>query len=383
MKQAYICAATRTPIGSFLSSLSAFSAVELGIIAAKSAIARSGVNPEKVEQVILGNVLSSGLGQAPARQVLIGAGIPKSAQALTINKVCSSGLKAVMLAANEIATSNSRAIIAGGTESMSNAPFLDLDLRKGKKLGNVTLYDTLLKDALWDVYNNFHMGNAAELCAKKYSFSREDQDQYAIESYKRAQAAIANGFFREEITAVNSISEDEEPGKAKLDKVSSLKPAFEPSGTVTAANASSINDGASMLCVCSEDFVKENNLNPLARIVSHASFGQEPEWFTTAPIGAMNKALEKASLKISEIDLFEINEAFSAVALACRKELEIDPGKLNINGGAVALGHPVGASGARILSTLIYSLIRNKKRYGAVAICNGGGEATSMVIERA
>jgi acetyl-CoA C-acetyltransferase len=382
MKQVYICAATRTPIGSFLGSLSSFSAVQLAIIAAKAVILKSGIEAQKIEQVILGNVLSAGLGQAPARQVLIGAGISKSAQAMTINKVCSSGLKAVMLAANEIAISNSEAIIAGGTESMSNAPFLNMDLRKGRKLGHATLQDTLLKDALWDVYNDFHMGNAAELCAKKYSFSRIDQDNYAIESYQRAQKAITSGYFKEEITPVQVVIEDEEPGKAKLEKISTLKPAFDQSGTITAANASSINDGASLMLVCSEDFAKKNNMKPLARIVSQASFGQDPEWFTTAPIGALNSALSKAGMKISEIDLFEINEAFSAVALACQKELEIDSSVLNINGGAVALGHPVGASGARILTTLVHSLIRTQKRYGAVAICNGGGEATSLIVER-
>ena len=382
MKVAYICGATRTPIGSFLGTLSSFSAIELAVHAVKSALSKSNIDSARVEQLILGNVITSGLGQAPARQVLIGSEIPKTAQAMTINKVCSSGLKAVMLAVNEIRSGNANVIVAGGTESMSNAPFLDMDLRKGKKLGHVSLYDTLLKDALWDVYNDFHMGNCAELCAKKYSFSREEQDAYAIESYKRALTAIQNGIFKDEIVAVNGVSDDEEPGKAKLEKIPSLKPAFDKNGTVTAANASSINDGASMMLVCSEEFVKINNLKPQARVVSHACHGQEPEWFTTAPVWAMKNALSKAGLKIADIDLFEINEAFSAVALACQKELEIDSSKLNINGGAVALGHPVGASGARILTTLIYNLKRAGKKFGAVAICNGGGEATSMVIER-
>ena len=387
MKSVYLCASSRTPIGTFLGGLSSLTAVELAMHVSKNVIAKSGVDPKKIDQLILGCVLTSGLGQAPARQVLIASGLPKSAQALTINKVCSSGLKAVMLASAEIMVGNSNAILAGGTESMSNAPFLDVDLRKGKKLGHVKLYDTVLKDALWDVYNDFHMGNAAELCASKYSFTREQQDAFAIESYKRAQAAIAGGVFKDEIVVIETnkkilVSEDEEPGKASLDKIPTLKPAFDVKGTITAANASSINDGASMILVCSEEFVKVNNLKPQARIVSYDSFGQEPEWFTTAPVGAIKGALAKANLNISQIDLFEINEAFSAVALACQKELGIDSSTLNINGGAVALGHPVGASGARILCTLLHSLIRTNKKYGAVAICNGGGEATSMIVER-
>ena len=384
MKTVYLCAAKRTPMGSFLGSLASVSAVDLAITTSKAVIKESKVDANKIDQVILGCVLTAGLGQAPARQVLIGSGIKKSAQALTINKVCSSGLKAVMLAANEISLGNSEAILAGGTESMSNAPFLDLHSRKGNKLGHIKIYDTLLKDALWDVYNDFHMGNAAELCVKKYNFTREQQDKFAINSYKKAQAAIGSSAFKNELVEIETrkakVSQDEEPLKANFEKIPKLRPVFDKGGTVTAANASSINDGASMMLVCSEKFVKENNLTPQARVVSHASFGQEPEWFTTAPVGAVKSSLKKADLKVSDIDLFEINEAFSAVALACQKELEIDESKLNIKGGAVALGHPVGASGARILTTLIHSL--EAKKLGAVGICNGGGEATSMIIEK-
>ena len=382
-KAVYICAAKRTPMGSFLGSLSSISAVDLAISTSKAVIEESKVEANKINQVILGCVLSAGLGQAPARQVLIGSGLAKSAQALTINKVCSSGLKAVMLAADEVLLGNSQAVLAGGTESMSNAPFLDLHSRKGNKLGHVKLYDTLLKDALWDVYNDFHMGNAAELCVKKYKFTREQQDEFAINSYKKAQAAIKSSAFKSEIVEIETrkviVNQDEEPLKANFEKIPKLRPVFDKDGTITAANASSINDGASMMLVCSEEFVKENNLKPQARIVSYSSFGQEPQWFTTAPVGAVKSSLKKADLKISDIDLFEINEAFSAVALACQKELEIESSKLNVKGGAVALGHPVGASGARILTTLIHSL--ESKRYGAVGICNGGGEATSIIIE--
>ena len=384
MKTVYICSAKRTAMGSFLGSLSSISAVDLAINTSKAVIKESGVDVAKIEQVILGCVLSAGLGQAPARQVLIGSGVSKSAQALTINKVCSSGLKAVMLATSEVLLGNSEAILAGGTESMSNAPFLDLHSRKGNKLGHVKIYDTLLKDALWDVYNDFHMGNAAELCVKKYNFTREQQDEFAINSYKKAQAAIKNSVFKNEIVEVKTrkavVNQDEEPLKANFEKIPNLRPVFDKEGTITAANASSINDGASMMLVCSEKFVKENNLSPQARIVSYSSFGQEPEWFTTAPVGAVKSSLKKADMKIKDIDLFEINEAFSAVALACQKELEIESSKLNIYGGAVALGHPVGASGARILTTLIHALKAN--RYGSVGICNGGGEATSIIIEK-
>jgi len=386
----YICAAQRTAIGSLSGSLASQSAVQLGSHVIKAVLAQSKVPAETIQEVLMGCVLTAGTGQAPTRQALIGAGVPLHVQATTINKVCSSGLKAVMLAAQSVALGDSEAVIAGGMESMTNAPYLLPALRGGARLGNTTAEDSIIKDGLWDPYGNFHMGNAAELCAREFSLSRKDQDDFAIESYARATRAIADGSFKDEIAPIEVslgrekllFQTDEEPGKAKPDKIPTLKPVFQKDGTVTAANASSINDGAAALLVCSEEYATKHNLTPLVRIVATAAFGQAPEWFTTAPVGAVEQLLQRTKKSISQIDLFEINEAFSAVALACSQKLQIDRSKLNIHGGAVALGHPIGASGARILTTLIYSLRRQKLTTGVAAICNGGGEATAMMVER-
>jgi acetyl-CoA C-acetyltransferase len=386
----FLCSAKRTAIGSFNGALASVSGIELGNTVVRAVIADSAVPPESIDEVILGCVLMSGMGQAPARQVALGSGLPNSVQAMTINKVCSSGLKAVMLAVNEVRLGNARAIIAGGMESMSNAPYLLPAMRRGARLGNTSAEDSILKDALWDVYNDFHMGNCAELCAREFNLSREAQDAFAIESYRRANKAVNDGAFSEEIVAVEVTAKktstlfeiDEEPARGNPAKIPELKAVFDKDGTVTAANASSINDGSAAMLVCSEDYAKEYGLTPLARVISSAAHAQEPERFTTAPVGAVSKSLSQAGLSVSEIDLFEINEAFAAVALACGSLLKVDSEKLNINGGAVALGHPVGASGARILTTLLYALKSRGLKRGAVGICNGGGEATSMIVER-
>lgn len=386
----YLCTARRTPIGSFQGALASASAPELAAATIKQILSQSHVPAEEIDGVILGSVLTAGVGQAPARQAALGGGLPNSVQALTVNKVCSSGLKAVMIGAQEVALGISNGVIAGGMESMSQAPYLMPSLRTGARLGHTQAIDSIVKDGLWDVYNDYHMGNAAELCARTFKLTREMQDQFAVESYTRAQRAIAEGHFKSEIVPVTvkdgkaerTVDTDEEPGRAKLDKLSSLKPAFDKEGTITAANASSINDGAAAMIVCSEEFSRRNNLTPMARIVDYGWNAREPEWFTTAPIGAVQMVLNRAKKSIGEMDLIELNEAFSAVALACRSSLEIDPAKLNVSGGAVALGHPIGASGARILTTLLHGLQRTKGRFGIAAICNGGGEATALMVER-
>ena len=389
-KEIVLCGAKRTPVGSFQGAFSTVSACDLGAAAIKATLAESAVDVNSVDQVIMGCVLSAGLGQAPARQAALGAGLPRSVQALTVNKVCSSGLKAVMLAASEIAAGNADAIIAGGMENMSQAPYYLDALRSGARLGNSEARDAIISDGLWDPYNNFHMGNAAELCATKFELSRERQDEFAKSSYQRATAAIEAGKFSAEIAPIEVkhrkgstlVSVDEEPGRGKLEKFPSLRPAFDKAGTVTAANASSINDGAASMLVCSREFADANGLKPVAKLVSQGWHAHEPEWFTTAPVGAAQLALSKAGRSVSDVDLFEINEAFSVVALACGGELGVDMSKLNVNGGAVALGHPIGASGARILVTLLHALTSVGGETGLAAICNGGGEATSVLVER-
>lgn len=389
-KKVYIVDALRTPLGSFMGSLSSLSASELGVPLVKALIERNKLEPSLISELILGSVLTANQGQAPARQVVIKSGLPVSVSALTVNKVCSSGLMATILGARNIELGVSSVVLAGGAESMSNVPFYVPQMRSGNRLGNTSLIDGIIKDGLWDVYNDYHMGNAGELCAETYKFSREDQDAYAIRSYSRALEAQASGQFKKEILPVKvlsgkvevEISEDEEPGKFKLDKVSSLKPAFKKDGTITAVNASSINDGASMLLLCSEEVLKKYNLKPRARIISEGLFSQAPEWFTTAPVGAIKNALSGGGLKIQDIDYFEINEAFSSVSMACERDLNIDANKLNIRGGAVSLGHPIGASGARILTSLINVLEDKGGRFGICGICNGGGEASSLLIER-
>ncbi|MEY3385616.1 MAG: Acetyl-CoA C-acetyltransferase [Bacteroidota bacterium] len=385
----YILSAARTPIGSLLGSLSDFSAPQLGAAAIAAAVERSGVPGESINEVIMGNVLAGGVGQAPARQATIFAGLPKSVQAMTINKVCGSGLKAVMLADQAIRCGDAEIIVAGGQESMTNAPHAMLDSRKGVKFGNARMVDLMQWDGLWDVYNQVPMGDAAELCASECAISREAQDEYAIESYKRAQHAQAQGWFADEITPITVkgrkgdvvIDTDEEPSKVNFEKLATLKPVFKKDGTVTAANASTINDGAAALVIASEAAMKAHNAKPLARIISQGSFAQDPLWFTTSPVEAIRRVVAKAGLSLEDIDLFEINEAFSVVALAAKNQLGIPHEKMNVHGGAVALGHPIGASGARVLTTLIYALKRHNKKYGLATLCIGGGEASAVVIE--
>jgi acetyl-CoA C-acetyltransferase len=390
MKEVVIVAATRTPIGSFGGSLAAISATQLGAIAIKSAVEKAGLKPEQVQEVYMGNVMSANLGQAPATQAAIFAGLPYL-PATTINKVCASGMKAIMLAAQSIALGQNDIVVAGGMESMSNVPYYLDKARTGYRLGNGQIIDGLVKDGLWDVYQDYHMGSAAELCAVDCNISREEQDAFAIESYNRAQKAQADGKFNNEITPVELkdkkgditlFTTDEEPKAVKFDKIPSLKPVFKKDGTVTAANASTLNDGAAALVLMSRDKADELGITPLARIVCYADAQQAPEWFTTAPSKAIPLALHRAGLSANDIDFFEINEAFSVVAIANNQLLKLDPAKVNINGGAVALGHPLGASGARIIVTLINVLQQNQGKYGAAGICNGGGGASAMVIER-
>jgi acetyl-CoA C-acetyltransferase len=390
MKDIVILGGARTPIGSFLGTLSALPAPKLGSIAIKCALENSGVQPDQIEQVIMGNVLQAAVGQAPARQAGIGAGVPVSAGAITVNKVCGSGMRAVMYAANDIRCGDYEIAVAGGMESMSNAPYALPQARTGYRMGNGKMIDVMVHDGLWDPYGDKHMGNCAEACVSEYKFTREQQDEYSLESYRRAQDAIKSGKFKKEIAVVeidgkkgkSLVVDDEEPFSAPLDKMAKLKPAFaKEGGTVTAANASKINDGAAALVVTSADYAQKNNLKPIARIVAHSSHAQEPEWFTTAPGKAIEIVLKRAGMKVGDIDLFEVNEAFAAVALAAMKDTGIGHDKLNVHGGAVALGHPIGASGARILVTLIHALQDRGLRRGLAAICIGGGEATAMIVE--
>ncbi|MEJ5305967.1 MAG: thiolase family protein [Ignavibacteria bacterium] len=385
MKEVFICDALRTPIGSFLGTLSSIPAPKLAAELIKKVVERNGLKGEEINEVIIGNVLSAGIGQAPARQAALFGGLPESVECMTINKVCGSGLKAVMLAEQTIKCGDASLILAGGMESMSNAPFLLKGIREGIKFGNQSLYDSMLYDGLIDVYSNLHMGNCSEQVAKEKNITREEQDSFAIESYKRALAAQEKGLFNDEILPISVkdkiVSEDEEPKKVKFEKIPSLKPVFEKDGTITAANASKLNDGAAITLVADEDTIKKYNLKPLIKIISQAAFAMNPQKFALAPIGAIKKSLEKAKLTITDIDLFEINEAFSMVTIAVMKELGIPHEKVNVNGGAVALGHPIGASGARLLTTLIYEMKRRNSRYGLVSLCIGGGEAVSLIVE--
>lgn len=389
MKEVYIISAVRTPIGSFGGSLSSLSASQLGAVAIKAAVERAGIDSWHVQEVYMGNVLSANVGQAPATQAAKFAGLP-DVPTTTINKVCASGTKAIMLAAQSIALGQNDVVIAGGMESMSNVPYYLDKARNGYRLGDGKIIDGLVKDGLWDVYNDYHMGSAAELCASDCKISREDQDNYAIESYKRSQAAQSAGKFKNEIAAVEikdrkgeviSITEDEEVNAVKFDKIPSLKAVFKKDGTVTAANASTLNDGAAALVLMSKEKANELGLKPLARIISYADAQQSPEWFTTSPSKAIPIALKRAGLKSEEIDCFEINEAFSVVSLANNQILKLNPSKVNMNGGAVSLGHPLGASGARIVVTLINVLQQNNAKIGLAAICNGGGGASALIIE--
>jgi acetyl-CoA C-acetyltransferase len=390
-RDAVILSAQRTAIGAFLGSLKTVSAAKLGSIAAKAALERARVRPEQVEEVYVGNVLPANEGQAPARQVSLGAGIPNSVPCTTVNKVCGSGLKTVMLAAQTIRAGDADVVLAGGIESMSNVPFYLENAREGFKFGNQKLIDGMIKDGLWDVYHDFHMGSAAEICARECKISRSAQDEYAAESYRRAMDAIKNGHFKEEIVPVELpqkkgapilFAEDEEPGRGQIDKFGSLKPSFEKEGTITAANASSLADGAAMVLVASREWAEKNKLTPLATIAGSGSAAQAPEWFTTAPALAIDKTLSKMSLKVADIDLFEINEAFSVVSIANEQKLGLDRSRVNVHGGAVALGHPIGASGARILVTLLHAMKRRDKKRGLASLCIGGGEAVAVVVER-
>ncbi|HMW35787.1 MAG TPA: acetyl-CoA C-acetyltransferase [bacterium] len=390
MKEVVIVSAVRTPIGSFQGALSEIVATKLGAIAVAEAVKRAGIKPTDVDEVIMGNVLTAGEGQAPARQAALFAGLPESVTCMTINKVCGSGLKAVMLATQAIQCGDADVVVAGGMESMSNIPYILEKARTGYRMGHGQLVDAMIKDGLWDVYNNFHMGSAAELCAKECNIPRDAQDAFAKTSYERAQKSIKEGVFKDEIVGVTVtskkgdvvIADDEEPGKANFEKMLTLKPAFQKDGTITAANASKINDGAAALVVMSREKADKLGLKPLVRIVAQASSARKPEWFTTAPIDAIGKVLQKANQKIEDIDLFEINEAFAVVSMAAANQLNIPSEKLNVHGGAIALGHPIGASGARILTTLIHAMNRHNKKRGMAAICIGGGEASALIVER-
>jgi len=389
MSKVVITSAKRTPIGSLSGSLSSFSAAQLGSIAIKGVLEDSKIDPSKVDEVIFGNVLTGGQGQAPARQAAIYAGLPEKTECMTINKMCGSGLKTVMLAQQAIQCGHAGVIIAGGQESMTNAPHLLQNARAGYRLGNGELVDSMVKDGLWDVYNDIHMGSCAESCAKDFKFNREELDEFSINSYKKAIEAEKSGKFKDEILKVPVkvrreevlVEKDEEPQKVKFDKIPTLRPVFAKDGVVTAANASSINDGAAALLVTSEEKAKELGLTPLVEIVSQASAAKKPIEFTTAPTDAINKALKNANLTLDDIDLFEINEAFAVVSLANNKLLGLDPSKVNVNGGAVALGHPIGASGARILVTLIHEMKKQNSNYGLAALCIGGGEASAVIVK--
>jgi len=386
----YIVAAARTPLGAYLGSLSDVPAPQLGATAIKAVLDRSGVSAEKIDEVLMGCVLPAAQGQAPARQAMIGAGIPKSTGAVTVNKVCGSGLKTIMMGTTAIKAGEANLVVAGGMECMSQTPYYLDKARQGYRMGNGQLIDGMIHDGLWDPYKNFHMGNAGELCAKKYSFTREAQDAFSAETTKRAQAAIASGSFKDEIVPVSVpqrkgdpivVDTDEQPGLAKIEKLPQLRPAFDKEGTVTAGNASSINDGAAAVLLASQAAVDQYNLKPLAKVLGSATHSQEPEWFTTAPIGAIEKVLNQLNLTPADIDLYEINEAFAVVTMAAMHDLKIPHEKVNVNGGAVALGHPIGASGARLVVTLIHALKAKGKKRGLATLCIGGGEAVAAVIE--
>lgn len=390
LKEVVIASVARTALGGFQGALSGVPAPQLGAAAVRAALARANLQADRVCEVILGNVLTAGVGQAPARQAAIAAGIPQSTPALTINKVCGSGMKALLLGAQAIALGDSEVVVAGGMESMSQAPYLLPGARGGLRMGNQPFIDSMVHDGLWDPYNNQHMGNCAELCAREKGFSREEQDGYAIESFKRAQRAIQEGKFKGEITAVEikdrkgevtRIDTDEGPSKVKFDKIPSLRPVFDPKGTVTAANASTINDGAAALVLMSAEKARELGVKPIARVASYATFAHQPEWFTTAPAPAMRAALKRAGWEVNQVDLFEVNEAFAVVALAAQRDLGIPQDRLNVWGGAISLGHPIGASGARIVVTLLSALRDRGLKRGIAGICIGGGEATAICVE--
>jgi acetyl-CoA C-acetyltransferase len=389
MEKIVITSAKRTPVGSFNGTLASLSAAQLGSISIKAVLEDSKIDIKNIDEVIMGNVLTAGQGQAPARQAMIYAGLPDNTESLTINKMCGSGLKAVMMAQQSILSGDAEVIIAGGQESMSNAPYLLDKARNGYRLGNGVIIDSMVKDGLWDVYNDIHMGSCAESCARDFNFKREELDEYTINSYKKAQAAQESGKFDSEIVPVSIkirreeiiIDKDEEPGKVKFEKIPTLKPVFEKEGVVTAANASSINDGGAALLIMSEEKSKALGLTPLVEIVAQSSAAKAPIEFTTAPADAITKVLKKTNLSLGDIDIFEINEAFAVVSLAVNKLLGLDTSKVNVNGGAIALGHPIGASGARVLVTLIHEMKKQKSNYGLASLCIGGGEASALIIK--
>ena len=392
MEEAFIVSAVRTPIGKFLGALKGFPATELGAMVVKEAVSRAGVEPERIEEVILGNVISAGLGQNPARQAALGAGLPPSVGALTINKVCGSGLKAVMLAHQAIACGDGRVIVAGGMESMSNGPYLAPGVREGLRLGPGQLLDATVHDGLWDVYNDFHMGMTGERVSEKYGIDRRQMDEYALQSHRKAARAIREGKFKAETLPVLIPQKKGEPlifdtdesvrEDSSLAALEKLKPVFKTDGTVTAGNAPGMNDGAAALLVASGETVRQLDLEPMARIVGQAISGLEPEWVMMTPVPAIQKLMEKIGWKMEDVDLFEINEAFAVQACAVSRELKLDPAKLNVHGGAVALGHPIGASGARVLTTLVYALRDRKARRGVAALCLGGGNGVALAVER-
>lgn len=389
MKKVVIVSAKRTPIGAFQGAIASLGVAKLGSIAIESVLNDSGIDKKLVEEVIMGNVLAAGVGQAPSRQAALGAGLPNNVECLTINKMCGSGLKAVMLADQAIKTGDAEIIIAGGMESMSNAPYLLPKARNGYRLGNGEIVDSMIKDGLWDAYNDIHMGSCAESCARDFNFTREQVDEFSIESYKKALKAQENNIFEAEIEKIKLTSKkeeiffekDEEPGNVRFDKISALKPVFEKDGIVTAANASSINDGAAALLIMSDEKALSLGYKPLVEIIAQSSAAKAPIEFTTAPADAIAKVLKKAALTKNDIDLFEINEAFAVVSLAVNNLLELDNSKVNVNGGAVALGHPIGASGARILVTLIHEMKRRNSNYGLASLCIGGGEASAIIVK--
>ncbi|MEK9141237.1 MAG: thiolase family protein [Nitrospirota bacterium] len=391
MKTAVIVSAVRTPMGSFNGAFSQVPATKLGSLAITEALKRVHLPPDRVDQVYMGCVLSAGLGQAPARQASIGAGIPHSIGATTVNKVCGSSIQTTIMAAQAIGLGEASIVVAGGMENMTRAPYLLEKARQGYRLGHAELVDSLVKDGLWDVYNNFHMGYGGELCAAKYRLTRSELDDFAIESYRRARAAIATGIFKQEIVPVEApqrkgsrltVMEDEEPNRVDLSRMRELKPVFQDDGVLTVGNSPSCNDGAAALIVMAEEEAVRLGLAPMARIVDYAGAAVAPEWFTIAPIEAIKRVLKKTGLTIGDIDLFEINEAFSAVSLAINRELGLDEKKVNVNGGAVALGHPIGATGARILTTLVHAMAARGARRGLAGLCIGGGEALAMIVER-
>jgi acetyl-CoA C-acetyltransferase len=391
MKRPVIISAARTPIGSLQGKLGDFSATQLGSIVIGEVLKRAHLKDDQVDEVIMGNVLSAGLGQAPARQAALGAGLPQGVTCTTINKVCGSGLKSVMCAAQAIMSGDAEIVVAGGMESMSNAPYLLMKARSGYRLGSGELVDSMIHDGLWDAYNHFHMGAAGEICARELKISREEQDEFAVASYQRAQKAQAQGVFTRELVPVRVpkdsaegvlISEDEEPGRVDFAKLRRLKPSFEKNGTITAGNASSISDGAAAVVVMAENKARMLGLKPMAKIIGYTSYATDPAWFTTAHAKAIASLLERTGRSVASVDLFEINEAFAVCSIAVNRELGLDPAKVNVRGGAVALGHPIGASGARILTTLLHALEDHHARCGVASLCIGGGEAVAMMVER-